>query len=43
MPLNGFPFELSLKEHVLRLPIHQDLSDRSMESIARAINAWTHG
>jgi dTDP-4-amino-4,6-dideoxygalactose transaminase len=40
MRLSDFPFEHALKQHVLRLPLHQDLNAQSMQHIADLINEW---
>ena len=40
VPRERFPFESSLKLSVLALPIHQDLDEDDMRSLANLVNRW---
>ena len=40
VPRERFPFESSLKGSVLALPIHQDLDENDMSTLASLVNRW---
>ncbi len=40
LPIERFPFERSLKRHVLALPVHQSLDQDDMSIIAERLNHW---
>jgi dTDP-4-amino-4,6-dideoxygalactose transaminase len=39
-PLDDFPFERSLRRHVLTLPVHQGLGAESMTRMGDLLNRW---
>ncbi len=42
-PTRQFPQETHLKEHLMTLPVHQQLGLSDMETIVKAVNSWQGG
>ena len=40
VPLDDFPFERKLRQHVAILPLHQGLTVDNMTAIADLLNQW---